>query len=197
MMLNYEFFHVTRMWTTLFWLLAMVSKMVSPTGSSRTHGAQTGVMRVTSRWKWARTCAVSIPYISSLQKNKKRSCVSGYGALALVTRYWLGLSTMQVLLRVHPTLLSHEAPTKCYSLFGINNACLTWAWWWVIQSGNSVVNRKSWREGISSCLYVSPVYGCVGRLSVGVPNYSYVCMAFYLWNKIPINHDGAAWDILS
>ena len=70
-----------RMWTMLFWLLAMVLKMVSPTGSSRTHGALTGVTRVTSRWKWARTCAVSIPQsiyssISSLQKSRDRGLQS-------------------------------------------------------------------------------------------------------------------------
>ena len=56
----------------LFWLLAMVLKMVSPTGSSRTHGALTGVTRVTSRWKWARTCAVSIPHTRPYPHHKNR-----------------------------------------------------------------------------------------------------------------------------
>jgi hypothetical protein len=56
----------------LFWLLVMESKMVSPTGSSRTHGVLTGVMRVTSRWRWARTCAVSIPYTVPYPHHTKR-----------------------------------------------------------------------------------------------------------------------------
>lgn len=82
------------------------------------------------------------------------------------------------------------------SLFGINNACLAWARWWLYRTETRLwIENRERKELAPAC--TSPPYGCVGRLSVGVPKYSYLCMTFYLWNKIPSNHDGAAWDILS
>ena len=150
-------FVIIRMWTMLFWLLAMVLKMVSPTGSSKTHGALTGVTRVTSRWKWARTCAVSIPHTLPYPHYKNRD-----RGLQNVVPILTWLEMLQVLLLVHPTLLSrHEDHTDCSMLYllGVNNTCLAWAWWWVIHIP-CVVNRSSWREWISPCLYVPPLWLC-------------------------------------
>lgn len=42
-----------------FLRLVMELKMGSHTGSSRIHGETAGVTMATSRWKWARICAVS------------------------------------------------------------------------------------------------------------------------------------------
>lgn len=52
----------------LFLLLGMELKMVSHTGSLKTHGENLGVTMATSRWNWGRTCAVSIHKSSVLNK---------------------------------------------------------------------------------------------------------------------------------
>ena len=153
-------FVIIRMWTMLFWLLAMVLKMVSPTGSSKTHGALTGVTRVTSRWKWARTCAVSIPQsiyssISSLQKSRDRGLQSVMPFDINLTPNVAGVATCAS----YPVVAAWGPHGLLHGLLGVNNTCLAWAWWWVIHIP-CVVNRSSWRDWISPCLYVPPLWLC-------------------------------------
>ena len=111
--------------------------------------------------------------LSSLQK--QRSWSSECGAHINLTRNVAGVATCAS----YPVVAAWGPHGLLHGLLGVNNTCLAWAWWWVIQIP-CVVNISSWREWISPCLYCTSLpYGCVRRLSVGAPNYSYVSMLFY------------------